>query len=829
MASVGRCRLLDSVLPQKQGKIGPCATQVVVKHTSSLAFTRWARYCCGRNGIRLTIAKTAARESIDLAQNAYEIDLLPFAEQIEIQEKRNFEMGKEANEMKRCIEMIKSMFRSIEDGEISVSPYDTAWLARVPALDGSGEPQFPSCLQWVIDNQLTDGSWGDSNHFHVRDRILNTLGCVIALKTWNVATGSVNKGLRFLEASIKKINTQDDVYSPIGFEIVFPALMEDAKVMNLDLPYDSDLLHKIYNEKALKLKRITVDVLHKYPSTLLHSLEGLRDMLDWSKLLKLQSKDGSFLFSPASTACALIQTSDINCARYLNKIIEKHNGGVPNVYPVDLFEHLWMVDRLQRLGITRYFQEEIIDNLEYVYRYWTDQGIGWARESSVQDVDDTSMAFRLLRLHGFDVSSEAFSHFKQDDQFICFKGQASQAVTGMYNLYRASQVGFPGESILEEAQMFTKNFLEDKRAKNEINDKWIISKGLVGEVEYALDFPWYASQPRIETRMYIKQYGTDDIWIGKSLYRMPFVNNKTYIDLAKADFNLCQSIHRKELDAITRWSREYRLEELGLVQDSIVRLYFLPAVALFEPDMAASRLAWAYSSILMTAVRNLFSQWHSSPHIIRHFIDAFARGNLTATQEDIPQSTTRLLTCMFRMIKMLCVDGGIAQGRDISDVLRKAWQSWLAKEAERYDSSHTGEEDEGDVCPETEIIVLSASFLGGEVISCDSKCQPDFTHTMKLTKRVCSLLQAAKTYKEKLGYGCHVSIPSEEDKFKHLKLSADEAMKELVLAVHEGHRGVPSIVKRVCLNVSKSFYYAAHCSNKEMDDHVEMVLFQPVE
>ena len=40
------------------------------------------------------------------------------------------------------------------------------------------------------------------------------------------------------------------------------------------------------------------------------------------------------------------------------------------------------------------------------------------------------------------------------------------------------------------------------------------------QVEYALDFPWYASLPRIETRLYVEHYGgADDVWIGKTLYR----------------------------------------------------------------------------------------------------------------------------------------------------------------------------------------------------------------------------------------------------------------------------------------------------------------------
>ncbi|KAK8948912.1 hypothetical protein KSP39_PZI005113 [Platanthera zijinensis] len=32
---------------------------------------------------------------------------------------------------------------------------------------------------------------------------------------------------------------------------------------------------------------------------------------------------------------------------------------VPNVYPVDIFERLWAVDRLQRLGISHHFEAEI--------------------------------------------------------------------------------------------------------------------------------------------------------------------------------------------------------------------------------------------------------------------------------------------------------------------------------------------------------------------------------------------------------------------------------------------------------------------------------------
>ncbi|KAH9618173.1 hypothetical protein KSS87_012210, partial [Heliosperma pusillum] len=157
------------------------------------------------------------------------------------------------------------------------------------------------------------------------------------------------------------------------------------------------------------------------------------------------------------------------------------------------------------------------------------------------------MAFRLLRLHGYQVSSDVFKHFEKDGNFFCFAGQSTQAVTGMYNLLRASQLQYPGETILKEARNFSSKFLREKQASNQLFDKWIITKDLPGEVSYALDIPWYASLPRIETRFYIEQYGGEnDIWIGKTLYRMPFVNNNLYLELAKADYNNCQALHKLE-------------------------------------------------------------------------------------------------------------------------------------------------------------------------------------------------------------------------------------------------------------------------------------------
>jgi ent-copalyl diphosphate synthase len=100
-----------------------------------------------------------------------------------------------SNHIKERVESIKSMLGTMEDGEISISAYDTAWVALVEDIYGSGLPQFPSSLEWIADNQLPDGSWGDGEIFFGYDRIINTLACVIALKSWNIHPEKYEKGM----------------------------------------------------------------------------------------------------------------------------------------------------------------------------------------------------------------------------------------------------------------------------------------------------------------------------------------------------------------------------------------------------------------------------------------------------------------------------------------------------------------------------------------------------------------------------------------------------------------------------------------------------------
>lgn len=148
---------------------------------------------------------------------------------------------------------IKSMLSSMDDGDISISAYDTAWVALIQTKQN--EPQFPSSLEWIANNQLPDGSWGDSQIFSAHDRILNTLACVVALKYWNLHPQKSLKGMAFLNQNISKLQHENAEHMPIGFEIAFPSLLQFAQKLNLQIPTHSPILQEINHQRNIKLTR----------------------------------------------------------------------------------------------------------------------------------------------------------------------------------------------------------------------------------------------------------------------------------------------------------------------------------------------------------------------------------------------------------------------------------------------------------------------------------------------------------------------------------------------------------------------------------------------
>ncbi|TVU29590.1 hypothetical protein EJB05_21164, partial [Eragrostis curvula] len=610
-------------------------------------------------------------------------------------------------DMPEMIDSIRAALKSIGDGQINVSAYDTACVALVKNVNGGDGPQFPSSIDWIVQNQLPDGSWGDKKYFLVHDRIINTLACIVALKSWN-----------------------------------------------------------IHHDKCRK---------------------------------------------------------------------------VPFTYPVDIFERLWVVDRLERLGISRYFTSEIAECLDYAYRHWTQEGLPATRDCPLNDIDDTAMGFRLLRLHGYRVSPGVFKNFERDGEFVCYPGQSNQSVTATHNLYRAAQVAFPGEDELQRANTYSRSFLNERRASGKLKDKWVIAKDLPGEVAYALDFPWRASLPRIETRMYLEQYGgSADVWIGKVLYRMPLISNDLYLDAAKADFSSFQRRCRIEWHGLRKWYDKNNLGEFGVSLDSALRAYFLAAANIFEPSRAAERLAWARTAMIAQAL-----SWHlqfdgcndSKRERLIHKLESHGRDELARSGSTVcsahllelgqkDPTEEALLSALFGIIN-LDADGNAssdlreavmlifylsASGNLINLYLWLKWKRWVRSWTEK--ASH--ESCEGSTAL---LLVHTAEICSGRHrLTKKNWNVSEYSHLEQLTSSICSKLASTVLARTEVN----------TENIDNSDIEVDLEMQELTQFVLQVCSSINKVTRLTFLHVAKSCYYVAHCTPVTIKSHISKVIFEDV-
>ncbi|XP_039072239.1 (+)-delta-cadinene synthase isozyme XC14 [Hibiscus syriacus] len=222
-------------------------------------------------------------------------------------------------------------------------------------------------------------------------------------------------------------------------------------------------------------------------------------------------------------------------------------------------QKLTFIDAVQRLGVSYHFTKEIEDELENIHR-----------DNNVveNDLYTSSLQFRLLREHGFNVSCDVFNKFK--DEQGNFKSSVTSDIRGLLELYEASYLRVHGEDILDEAISFTTNYLKLAVAA--------IDYPLSEQVSHALKQSIRRGLPRVEARHYL------------SVYQEIESHNKALLEFAKIDFNMLQLLHRQELCEISRWWKDLDFQrQLPYARDRVVEGYFWIMGVYFEPQYSLGR------------------------------------------------------------------------------------------------------------------------------------------------------------------------------------------------------------------------------------------------
>ncbi|CAI0374742.1 unnamed protein product [Linum tenue] len=197
--------------------------------------------------------------------------------------------------------------------------------------------------------------------------------------------------------------------------------------------------------------------------------------------------------------------------------------------PTTTSEKLKLIDVVERLGIGYHFEEEIEEQLRQIYHH------GNHHPNNVDDDDLFTVAlhFRLLRQHGYNVPSDVFKRFQNEEEEGTFKEELGSDVEGMMGLYEAAHLHRP------------------------------LRKGV----------------ERHEQLFFISVYE-----------QMEGDHDAILLKLAKLSWNSLQHSYQQELRSITQWWIDLDFAtKLSFARDRLIEVYFWAVGAMWEPKFSMAR------------------------------------------------------------------------------------------------------------------------------------------------------------------------------------------------------------------------------------------------
>ena len=356
---------------------------------------------------------------------------------------------------------------------LSDTAYDTAWVASVPGDPDRRTTRYPSSLQWLVEHQLPDGSWGGVIRYE-HDRVLCTLAALAPLALFgrrDADDNAVAAGTRYLWQHGHLL--RGEAVQPVGFELLLPALIERARQAGIHVPPHLDVYGP---ERAAKLRLIPPEVLYSRGATIAHSLEFLGDAADPAGLRAAQNDNGALGNSPAATAFLLAQQHDARAADYLHACLARSQGSaVPVLHPCERFELLWTAYNLFLGGTPAQWLLDREDRASLRAALATG-GVSLSRTFAAPDADDTAVALLLLQSLGEQVDPSVLQRFElPGGHFASFPHERHSSVgVNVHVLHALLRV--PGYPDVDAVVTHLLDYLEHEQANGLYwLDKWHIS------------------------------------------------------------------------------------------------------------------------------------------------------------------------------------------------------------------------------------------------------------------------------------------------------------------------------------------------------------------
>nr|ABA86247.1 (-)-linalool-like synthase [Picea sitchensis] len=477
----------------------------------------------------------------------------------------------------------------------------------------------------------------------------------------------------------------------------------------------------------------------------------------------------------------------------------------------DLIQRLSIVDNIERLGIDRHFKNEIKSALDYVYSYWNEKGIGCGRESVITDLNSTALGLRTLRLHGYPVSSDVFEQFKeQKGQFACSAIQTEGEIKKVLNLFRASLIAFPGEKVMEEAEIFSTIYLKEALLK-------IPVCSLSREIAYVLEYGWHMNLPRLEARNYIDVFGQGPIYLTLNM------RTQKLIELAKLEFNIFHSLQQEELKHVSRWWKDSGFSQMAYARHRHVEFYTLASCIAIDPQHSSFRLGFTKITYLGTVLDDIYDTFGTMDEL-ELFTAAVKRWHPSAA-EGLPEYMKGVYMMFYETVNEMAREAEKCQGRDTLNYARQALEAYIdsyMKEAKWISSGFlpTFEEylDNGKVSFGYRIGTLQPILTLGipfphhilQEIDFPSRLNDLAGSILRLKGDIHSYQAERSRGEESSGISCYMKDnpeSTEEDAVTHINAMINRLLKELNWEFLKPHSNVPITSKKHAFDILRAFYH----------------------
>jgi halimadienyl-diphosphate synthase len=353
---------------------------------------------------------------------------------------------------------------------LAPSPYDNAWLARLRLGKGQ-EPLWPDLIDWLLETQYPDGSWGSPIAYY-HDRIISTLAAAIALGQngrTKKARDALRQAERYLWHHLHLLPR--DPFELVGFELILPTMLNEAREMGLDVPTHTCGYGEI---QTAKLRMIPPDMLYSpYISTVL-SLEFLGKSGDPGRLQQALTVNGSLGNSPAATAyyLTLCEDLDAHALQYLKTVRAAMGYAVP-FYPFRTFELTWVLNNLVQSGMSiRDFSSD--DIWQELQTQIAPRGVGFDPSFRISDGDTTAACCRVLLEAGHSVDPLILAQFEDREKriFRTYHYERNPSITTNIHALDALQLisDYPNHREVKEQVILM--LLENRQYNMYWTDKW---------------------------------------------------------------------------------------------------------------------------------------------------------------------------------------------------------------------------------------------------------------------------------------------------------------------------------------------------------------------